>query len=153
MQDCQPTAAAPDDAPTSGSSAMEAQDSQGSEGTDSQDRAPVSFNQKLQEIENNHDDTLLYELNQIMEDLQEGLPAVPIPGPVQPQVLAEHPTSVSKKELKEKAPEEAKKPGPTPCRNKDVGQSQNASSTPSLRSLVAHEDLGNRMKQYGVIFH
>ena len=147
-QDWQPTTAALDDAAISGSSAGESQDTQGSQVAESQDKAPVSFNQKLQEIENDNDDTMLYELNQIMDDLAEDLPPVPIPGPARPQVLAERRTSVSEKELKDKAPEEAKKAVATPCRNKNVGHPQNAANTAplSLRSLKAHEDLGTNMK-------
>ena len=140
VQAWQPTSAAPDDAAITGSSAGESQDTQGSQVAESQDKAPV--NEEIQ-----HDDTLLYELNQIMDDLEEGLPPVATPGPDHPQVLAECSTAVSKKELKDKAPEEAKKAVATPCRNKNVAQPQNAANTTSLslRSLKAHEDLGNNM--------
>jgi hypothetical protein len=78
-----------------------------------------------------------FELNQIMEDMQAKLPEIPLPPADQPQILAELPDRHCQKEAQE--PVAQRNLVPTPCRTDTTCASGNMINT-SLRSLKAHED-------------
>ena len=102
-----------------------------SQGPESGDRpaAPVP-DDRLEEP-----DPIEFELNQIMDTLQQNLPEIAFQGPEKPQVLGIKPSDGGC------APERSSLPVPTPCRAESRGPEVDPAMTrSSLKSLKAHED-------------
>ena len=102
-----------------------------SQGPESGDR-PVA---PLPDDRPQESDPVVFELNQIMDTLQQNLPDIPVGGPEKPQTLGSKPSDGGCSQ------ERSSLPVPTPCRADSKGPEVDpAKTTPALKTLKAHED-------------